>query len=87
MKKYFQKLINYKISNKKDLLQNENFYKLNEEIKKFFQEEGRFLIRLSGTEDKIRVLLESKEEKKIKESKKIIDKYIASLSNLNKDIY
>ena len=87
MKKYFQKLINYKISNKKDLLQNENFYKLNEEIKKLFQEEGRFLIRLSGTEDKIRVLLESKEEKKIKESKKIIDKYIASLSNLNKDIY
>ena len=86
MKKYFQKLINYKISNKKDLLQNENFYKLNEEIKKLFQEEGRFLIRLSGTEDKIRVLL-SKEEKKIKESKKIIDKYIASLSNLNKDIY
>lgn len=87
MKKYFQRLINYKISNKRSLLQNEKFNKLNEEIGKYFQGEGRILIRLSGTEDKIRVLLESKEEEKIKESKKIIDEYIANLPNINKNIY
>jgi phosphoglucosamine mutase len=83
MKKYFQKLINYKISNKKHLLQNENFKKMNEEIEQYLKGEGRILIRLSGTENKIRVLLESKEEKKIKECEEIINEYIASLSNFN----
>ena len=86
MKKYFQKLINYEISNKKELLKSKKLDKLNEKIEKFFQNEGRVLIRLSGTEDKIRVLLESKEEKKIKESKKIIDEYITNLPNFSKDV-
>lgn len=84
MKKYYQKLINYKIDkNKKNLLQNEKFGKIIKEIQSYLKENGRVLIRLSGTEDKIRVLLESKERKKIKECKKIIDEYMKICLNNN----
>ncbi|MFZ2331024.1 MAG: phosphoglucosamine mutase [Atribacterota bacterium] len=84
MKKYFQKLLNYKISDKKHFIQNEKFNEMNKVIQNYFKKEGRVLIRFSGTEDKIRILLESKEEKKIKECKKVIDNFIIEMSNFNK---
>ncbi len=75
MKKYNQKLINYEISGKKDFFKDKKFQKMYEKINKYLNGEGRVLIRLSGTESKVRVLLESKKDSKIKECKKIIEEY------------
>jgi phosphoglucosamine mutase len=86
MKKYYQKLINYKIYNKKYLLQDEKFKRINEEIKKYLKKEGRILIRFSGTENKIRILLESKKKKTITKCQKAIDEYFTGLPNYSKNI-
>ncbi len=77
MKKYHQKLFNYRISDKKYLRNSNALQKMDKEIQKYLGGDGRSLIRLSGTENKIRILLESKEEKKIMECQKVIEKYVS----------
>jgi len=68
MKKYHQKLLNYCIAEDKEtFLRNREFIKISQEAKKRFNGLGRILIRPSGTERKIRILLESKEENIINE--------------------
>jgi phosphoglucosamine mutase len=81
MKKYYQKLLNYKIIDKNHFLQNEYFKEIEKEIENRLKNNGRTLIRFSGTENKIRVLLESKEKRVITDCQKVIDKFMASLNS------
>ena len=68
MKRNFQKLINYKIPNKDLLIKNKKYNEMKKFLQNYFKNEGRVLIRLSGTENKIRILLESKDKKSKEES-------------------
>ena len=77
MKKYYQKLFNYQVSDKKNLKNSNSFQKMVEDIQKYLDKDGRSLVRFSGTENKIRILLESKEEKKIIECQKVIEEYVS----------
>ncbi|HOR42144.1 MAG TPA: phosphoglucosamine mutase, partial [Atribacterota bacterium] len=85
MKKYYQKLINYQISNKKDLLQDAAFHKMSEEIQNNLQKDGRVLVRFSGTENKVRILLESKEERNIQQCQKIIEDFFNKFTKLKEN--
>lgn len=68
MKKYHQRLLNYCIvEDKETFLRNREFIKISQEAKKRYDGLGRVLIRPSGTERKIRILLESKEKNIINE--------------------
>jgi len=60
MKKYHQKLLNYNINNKLTFLKSCEFNKVKKELQNGLNNNGRILIRPSGTENKIRILLESK---------------------------
>ncbi len=73
MKKYYQKLMNFDVNNKTDFLNNKDFKMIKKEIENNIQHMGRLLIRPSGTENKIRILLESKD-------KKIVDNYEKKLN-------
>ena len=68
MKKYPQVLVNARVSEDK-----KNFYKdddvIQEEIRKIeerFQDDGRVLIRPSGTEPVVRVMIEGADQRKLK---------------------
>jgi phosphoglucosamine mutase len=74
MKRYHQKLLNYNLANKSFFLRNQKFLKIKEELEKDFVDSGRVLVRPSGTESKIRILLESREQK-------IIDEWEQRLNN------
>ena len=50
-------------------------------IENYLGKDGRVFIRLSGTEKKIRVYLESKSDSKIKVSKKYINEYFLKKDN------
>ena len=78
MKKYYQKLFNYQISDKNNIKNSNSFQKMKEEIQKYLGTDGRSLIRFSGTENKIRILLESKEEKNVVECQKVIKEYVSN---------
>lgn len=64
-----QVLVNAKVSNDKkySYLENEKIKKAIEELEQKFAGEGRVLIRPSGTEPLIRVMIEGKDEKVLKE--------------------
>lgn len=81
MKRNFQKLINYKIPNKDLLIKNKKYNEMKKFLQNYFKNEGRVLIRLSGTENKIRILLESKDKKSINKCKKIINQYMDEIIN------
>ncbi|MDD3539220.1 MAG: phosphoglucosamine mutase [Atribacterota bacterium] len=81
MKKYYQRLLNYKIINKNYFLKSQYFEKMKKEIEDKLKNNGRTLIRFSGTENKLRILLESKEKRVIADCQKIIDEFMATLKS------
>ena len=74
VKKYPQVLVNAKVSSEKkyDYEKNEEIKKAIEELEKEFLGNGRVLIRPSGTEPLVRVMIEGKDEKLIEEKAKKI---------------
>jgi len=76
MKKYYQRLLNYQVANKSSFIQSQEFKKVKEDMQKSFRNLGRVLIRPSGTENKIRVLLESRDERIIESWEKRLDSFI-----------
>ena len=50
-----------------------------EDIKKEFKDEGRILVRPSGTENKLRITLEYKDENRIKEIVNNLTKLVENL--------
>ncbi len=82
MKKYHQKLLNYQVTDKNSFLNSKSYKEMKREINKNFKNSGRVLIRPSGTENKIRVLLESIDKKNLDYWEKILNEFI----NQNKDI-
>jgi len=67
MEKLPQVLINIEVKEKKELCKMESVSKKIEEVEKKLGEEGRVLVRYSGTQNKCRVMIEGKNEKEIEE--------------------
>ncbi len=65
MKKYPQILVNVRVKEKKDFYDMPKIRKAIEEIEKKIANEGRLLIRYSGTEPLARIMMEGLDEKKI----------------------
>ncbi len=78
-KRYPQKLINVRVKNKKEALQNEELMKLKNETEKELSGSGRVLIRESGTEPVIRIMVECESEKKCEEYVKALAKTIETM--------
>ena len=62
-----QKTLNIKVKNKKIALENEKLQNLCKNIESELQDNGRILLRASGTEPKIRIMIECFDENKINE--------------------
>ncbi|MDD4362886.1 MAG: phosphoglucosamine mutase, partial [Atribacterota bacterium] len=75
MKKYHQKLLNFTIKNKQLFLQDNKFREIKEEMLSAFKFKGRILIRPSGTEKIIRILLESKNEDILEYWENVLNEY------------
>jgi len=65
MKEVPQILINARVKNRIDLNQIEGYVELKSSIEKKLKKEGRILVRYSGTENLVRVLVEGPDKKKI----------------------
>ena len=78
VKKYPQVLVNAKVASEKkhDYEKNEEIKTAIEELEKEFSGNGRVLIRPSGTEPLVRVMIEGKDEKLIKEKAEKLAKLI-----------
>lgn len=83
MKKFPQCLVNVKVNNslKHDYLQYDEIKKGIEELEKFFDGRGRVLIRPSGTEPILRIMIEGEDEKVLETEAnklgKIVEKYLS----------
>jgi phosphoglucosamine mutase len=66
MKTYPQTLVNVKVRERRDLSSIPEIVKRMEEIEKKLDGSGRLLVRYSGTEPKVRVMLEGQDEKEIR---------------------
>ena len=73
------KLFNTRVANKKIFLEDGNNIEVFAELKKMIGNEGRILLRPSGTEKLIRLLIEHKDIKQIEK----LSKYF--YDNINKD--
>jgi len=73
IEKFEQKLINVKVLNKKEFIEKNK--SLFEKIQKQYPN-SRIFVRPSGTEDVVRILIESKEKQKIEEIEEIINKEV-----------
>ena len=62
---YFTRTINLSIENKNNLIKNEMLINKIDKIKNKFNQECKVIVRLSGTENLVRVTLMGKEEKKV----------------------
>ena len=71
-----QKTLNIKVKDKNDAFNNENLQKLCKEIEQDLKSQGRILLRASGTEPKIRVMIECNDEKKIEEYFEMVKRVI-----------
>ena len=80
IKIYPQKLLNIKLADKNKALNDPNFKKLEARIKEDLGSEGRVLIRPSGTENLLRLMIEAKNEA-------LIDLYLSELENYLSDNY
>ncbi|MDD5635767.1 MAG: phosphoglucosamine mutase [Atribacterota bacterium] len=76
MKKYHQKLLNYDIVDKEAMLNSEEYSVIKNDIQNMISGKGRVFIRPSGTEKKIRVLLESKDKNIIDKCKNNFDEFM-----------
>jgi|Deesub1362B_J571_1020462.scaffolds.fasta_scaffold00457_6 phosphoglucosamine mutase len=80
MEEFPQILLNVKIKEKKDLNQFPEIIKTIDNIKEKLGKEGRVIVRFSGTEPKVRIMVEGRDYKKIKEYAhqigEIIEKYL-----------
>ena len=74
MEEYPQHLVSFKVREKKPVAEINGLSALIAEAESEFGETGRVVIRYSGTENKIRVLVESK-------SQELADKWIERLCN------
>lgn len=68
LKIYPQKLINVKVRDKKETLENEEVQAKIKEVEEKLQDKGRVLVRKSGTEPLIRVMVEAETEKSAEEA-------------------
>lgn len=68
LKIYPQKLINVKVKDKKETLENEEVQAKIKEVEEKLQDRGRVLVRKSGTEPLIRVMVEAETEKSAEEA-------------------
>lgn len=62
---YFSRTINLSVENKNNLIKNEMLINKIDKIKNKFNQECKVIVRLSGTENLVRVTLMGKEEKKV----------------------
>ena len=83
MKKYPQVLINVKVKaeKKKEYETNEDIKNIIKEIETKLNGNGRVLIRASGTEQKVRVMIEGENQESIEEDAKRLAKLIEEKSN------
>ena len=65
---YPQNLVNVKVKDKDEVLENKLVCEKIEEVKKRLEDSGRVLVRKSGTEPLIRVMVEAKSEKEAQDS-------------------
>lgn len=73
-KKYPQTLINVKVKNKDTAMKDSDLKMAIEEVEKLLGDDGRLLVRASGTEPMIRVMVETSSEKNCKKyANKIVD--------------
>jgi phosphoglucosamine mutase len=61
---YPQKLVNVKVKDKKEALKNPNLLKIISDLEKSLGNEGRILVRPSGTEALVRVMAEASTQEK-----------------------
>lgn len=78
MKMYPQKLQNVRVEDKKAVIENEKVIKKQEEITEKLGDDGRLLLRESGTEPVIRVMVEAS-------SDELCEQYVAEMVNLIKE--
>ncbi len=76
MKKYYQKLLNYNITNKYSFLSSKRFNLIKNDLQESIKDMGRILIRPSGTENLIRILLEGRDKNIIDDWAKRLDIFI-----------
>ncbi|MFW6149341.1 MAG: phosphoglucosamine mutase, partial [Atribacterota bacterium] len=82
MNKYHQRLLNYRVGiNRADFLQNPQFVLIAEEMQKSFTGIGRVMIRPSGTERKIRILLESIDKDIVNEWEQKLNNFFQEINN------
>jgi len=81
MKKYYQKLLNYKINERYSFLNSKQFNLIKNDLQDSFKDMGRILIRPSGTENKIRILLESRDKNIIDDWVKKLDIFIENYND------
>ena len=76
MKKYPQKLKNLKVKEKKPIEKMEKVREAMEQAEKRMEGRGRVLVRYSGTEPLIRIMVEADDEKLIEEIVELIEEAI-----------
>lgn len=82
LQEYPQKEINHRTQRKHELLKNPKLQECLEEVNNELGNKGRVIIRASGTEPMIRVMVEAKEEEVIKP---IIDKVMSKILEIEED--
>ncbi|BAP58856.1 phosphoglucosamine mutase [Candidatus Tachikawaea gelatinosa] len=79
IKLYPQALINFKISNNKNLINSHKIKKIIDQIKNKLQGNGRIVLRKSGTEPLLRIMIESPDKKKVN----FLANYVEKIIKLN----
>lgn len=75
MKKYPQKLVNVKVTDKNHVMENEQVKQVIEQVEKEMDGEGRVLVRPSGTEPLVRIMAEAPEQQ-------LCDEYVARIAEV-----